>query len=407
MKSRKTLIAVTLVLIGIIVAIVVFKQLRTSSSPLSDGNRDQSLDGSKEHTESDDKKVVHISEAEMKEFGVEVGAAGPGKIEIQLSLPGEVVANADRLVHVVPRVSGIVRDVRKNIGDYVRTGELLAVLDSRELADAKASFLAAWEREKLARANFNREEDLWKKKISAEQDYLEAKRVLAEALIELRSSEQKLHAIGFSDAYLTRLPEQPEVAFTKYSLTAPSTGTILQKHIARGEVLREDSEAFVIADLSSVWVNISVYQKDMIFIRKGQQVTISAGHEIPDVQGEISYVGPLVGEQTRTGIARVVLPNTKGQWRPGLFITARLTVKETDVAVAVPKTALQVMDGQNYIFIRTTEGFEPIPVTIGKNDDKRVEIISGLTTGQEFAEDGVFALKAQLLKSEFGDEHGH
>ena len=407
MKSRKTFIAVAFVLIGIIVAIVVFKQFRTPSSPLADGNKNQSLDESKEHSESDDKKVLHISEAEMKEFGIEVGTAGPGKIEIQLSLPGEVVANADRLVHVVPRVSGVVRDVRKNLGDFVSAGEVLSILESRELADAKASFLAAREREILARANFTREEDLWKKKISAEQDYLEAKRAIAEALIELRSSEQKLHAIGFSDAYLSRLPNQLEIEYTKYVLTAPASGTILQKHIAKGEVLKDDSEAFVIADLSSVWVNISIYQKDMPIVRKGQEVIISAGHEIPDARGVISYVGPLVGEQTRTGIARVVLPNKGGHWRPGLFITARLTVKATDVPIAVSKTALQTMEDKTYIFVKTEEGFEPRPVTAGRTDEKQAEIISGLTAGQQYVTNGAFALKAQLSKSAFGDEHGH
>jgi len=407
MKSRKTFIAVAFVLIGIIVAIVVFKQFRTPSSPLADGNKNQSLDESKEHSESDDKKVLHISEAEMKEFGIEVGTAGPGKIEIQLSLPGEVVANADRLVHVVPRVSGVVRDVRKNLGDFVSAGEVLSILESRELADAKASFLAAREREILARANFTREEDLWKKKISAEQDYLEAKRAIAEALIELRSSEQKLHAIGFSDAYLSRLPNQLEIEYTKYVLTAPASGTILQKHIAKGEVLKDDSEAFVIADLSSVWVNVSIYQKDMPLVRKGQEVIISAGHEIPDAKGVISYVGPLVGEQTRTGIARVVLLNKGGHWRPGLFITTRLTVKATDVPVAVSKTALQTMEDKTYIFVKTEEGFEPRPVTAGRTDEKQAEIISGLTAGQQYVTNGAFALKAQLSKSAFGDEHGH
>ena len=407
MKSRKTFIAVAFVLIGIIVAIVVFKQFRTPSSPLADGNKNQSLDESKEHSESDDKEVLHISEAEMKEFGIEVGTAGPGKIEIQLSLPGEVVANADRLVHVVPRVSGVVRDVRKNLGDFVSAGEVLSILESRELADAKASFLAAREREILARANFTREEDLWKKKISAEQDYLEAKRAIAEALIELRSSEQKLHAIGFSDAYLSRLPNQLEIEYTKYVLTAPASGTILQKHIAKGEVLKDDSEAFVIADLSSVWVNISIYQKDMPLVRKGQEVIISAGHEIPDARGVISYVGPLVGEQTRTGIARVVLPNKGGHWRPGLFITARLTVKATDVPIAVSKTALQTMEDKTYIFVKTEEGFESRPVTAGRTDEKQAEIISGLAPGQQYVTNGAFALKAQLSKSAFGDEHGH
>ena len=145
----------------------------------------------------------------------------------------------------------------------------------------------------------------------------------------------------------------------------------------------------------------------MVFIRKGQQVIISAGHDIPDAHGVITYVGALVDEQTRTGIARVVLPNTKGQWRPGLFVTAELTAREEAVAIAVPKTALQTMEGQNYLFIKTNEGFEPIPVTIGKSDDRQVELLSGLTKGQEYVEEGAFSLKAQLSKSEFGDGHGH
>ena len=145
----------------------------------------------------------------------------------------------------------------------------------------------------------------------------------------------------------------------------------------------------------------------MVFIKKGQQVTISAGHEIPDTRGRIAYVGPLVEEQTRRGIARVVLPNAKGKWRPGLFVTALLTVKETEVPLAVPKTAIQTIDGQLYLFIKTNEGFEPVAVSVGKSDDRRVEILSGLTKGQQYVEEGAFVLKAQLLKSEFGDEHGH
>lgn len=407
MKNKKTLIIAASILFGLVLVLAIVKQItKQGGSPAESVGKEQPA----AHEEKDghgEEKVVRLSDTEIKEFRIKIGKAGPGKIEVQLSLPGEVTANADRLVHVVPRVSGVVREVRKNIGDFVRAGDVMAVLESRELADIKANFLAAQEREKLARANFTREETLWKKKISAEQDYLEARRAHAEALIELRSSEQKLHAVGFTDANLSRLPDQPEMDYTKYVLTAPSTGTIIKKHIARGEVLKEDSEAFVIADLSSVWVNINVYQKDMVFIRKGQQVMISAGHEIPDATGVISYVEPSVGEQTRTGVARVVLPNVKGQWRPGLFITARLMVKETEVLVAVPRTALQSMNGQDSLFIKTEEGFELIPVTVGKSDDRRIEIVSGLTAGQQFVEDGAFALKAQLSKSEFGDEHGH
>ncbi len=403
MKHKKKLILIASVLLGIVLAFVIFRQFDPAKKSGDTGQKTAAKQTENSHKE--EKKIVRLSEAEIKEFGIKIGSAGSGKIEEQLSLPGEVTANADRLVHVVPRLSGIVRDVRKNIGDYVGSGDVLAVLESRELADAKASFLAAMEKEKLARANFTREETLWKKKISAEQDYLEAKSALADAVIALRSSEQKLHSLGFSDSYLSKLPEQHEIDYTKYVLTAPASGSIIEKHINRGEVLKDDAGAFVIADLSSVWVNINVYQKDMVFMKKGQQVTISAGHEIPDAKGVISYVGPLVGEQTRTGIARVVLANTKGQWRPGLFVTARLTIKDTDVAIAVPKIAIQSMDGQNYLFIKTNEEFEAIPVAVGKSDDRQIEILSGLTKGQQYVEDGAFALKAQLSKSEFGDSH--
>lgn len=411
MMSKKRIVIVALCLGAIILAVVVFKQFRTSGPPSKGINKKEvhkeAQDEHKGEKGHEDEKLVHISETEMKEFNIEIGTAGPGKIETQITLPGEVVNNADRLVHVVPRVPGAVLAVHKNLGDAVRTGEVLAVLKSRELADAKAAFLSALEREKLAKANFIREEDLWKKKISAEQDYLEARRALAEALIEHRSTEQKLHAIGLSDEDLARLPDQPEIDFTKYVLMAPSSGTIIKKHIVLGEVIKDDTEAFLIADLSSVWVNISVYQKDMPSIRKGQTVVISAGHEIPDTKGVISYIDPLVDEKTRTGLARVVLPNHDGHWRSGLFINARIAANVKDVPVAVPTTALQTIEDKTHVFVKKGEGFEPRPVTVGRADDKRVEIISGLVPGERYVAKGAFALKAELSKGELGEGHAH
>ena len=252
MKNRKNLIITASLLIGIVMVLVFFQKVKTSNNDA--GKENHSVEQTEMHR-SEEEKIVRLNEAEMNEFGIKISTAGSGKIKVQLSFPGEVVTNADRLVHVVPRVPGIVLDVRKNLGDYVQAGEVIAILESRELADAKAAFLAAMEREKLTRTNFIREETLWKKKISAEQDYLEAKRALADAVIELRSSEQKLHVLGFSDTYLSKLTDQPEVEYTKYVMTAPASGTIIQKHITRGEVLKDDTEAFVVADLSTVWVN--------------------------------------------------------------------------------------------------------------------------------------------------------
>jgi cobalt-zinc-cadmium efflux system membrane fusion protein len=410
MKNKKTAIIVAAAAAGVIIAAVAFQQFRPKTAPAPAAREEGSRkDGSghKEHGEHGEKGVVRIGDAELKEFGIEVGTAGPGKLKVQVSLPGEVVANADRLAHIVPRVSGVVREVRRSLGDRVRKGEVMAVLESRELADAKAAFLNASERLALARTNFAREEDLWKKRISPEQDYLQAKQALAEVRIELRSAEQKLHALGFSDEYLAQLPSQPDMSYTRFEIVAPFEGTIIEKHISMGETRKDDAEVFIVADLRSVWVNLSVYQKDMPYIRKGQPVIISAGHGIPDMSGVISYIGPLVGEQTRTAVARVVLPNVGGNLRPGLFVTGLITVDSVPVPLLVPKTAVQTVEDKPSIFVKTGEGFVLQPVTIGRSNETHVEITSGVTPGTRYATSGAFTLKAQLSKGAFGDSHGH
>ena len=328
-----------------------------------------------------DEKAVHMDKDEMKEFGVEVKTAGAGKIAVQTTLPGEIVPNADRLVHIVPRVPGVIRKVLKNIGDEVHGGELMAVLESRELSDAKAAYLAALKRVELAQANSKREEQLWRKRISPEQDYLEARNTLAEAQITLKNAEQKLHAIGFSENDLSALSSQPDVTFTSYEIRAPFGGTIIEKHITIGEVLKEDTVAFTVADMSSVWVKISVYQKDMALVRKGQRVTISAGHGVPETQGVISYVEPIVKEQTRTAVALVVLANPQGLFRPGLFVTCRLEVNEFTVALLIPKTALIQEDNKTHIFLETEKGFVLEPITVGRDNETHVEVLSGHQAG--------------------------
>ena len=363
--------------------------------------------GHDEHGHAEHVDIVDLESREMQEFGIELATAGSGTLELHVELPGEIVINADRMAHVVPRVPGIVRDVRKKLGDPVEDKELMAVLESRELADAKAEYLAAAERFELAGLNFEREERLWKKKVSAEQEYLDARQALTETRIALRSAEQKLHTLGLSDKYLKNLPGQPDVTFTRYEIRAPFDGVVIQKHITLGEALGNESEAFVVADLSSVWIDISVYQKDLATVRQGQMVRIVVGHGIPAAEGRIAYIGPLVGEATRTALARVILPNPDGFYRPGMFVTAQVQTASLKVPLVVPKTALQTFEDETVVFVRSPEGFKPQPVKIGRSNTTRVEIVSGLNPGQTYVSEGAFTLKAQLSKGAFGDGHNH
>lgn len=373
------------------------------------GHEDEEKDAHGEggHSDHEGEQAIKLSEAEMKEFGIKVVKADAGKLYRYISLPGEVRANGDYLAHLVPRVSGVVRQVLKGLGAQVKKGEVMAILDSRELSDTKADFLAALERVALAKTNFKREESLWLKKISSEQEYLEAKQVLAEAKIERRSAKQKLHALGFSNRYLDELPNHPEKSFTRYEILAPFDGRVIEKHITLGEVLKDDAGAFVIADLSTVWVDLSVYQKDLPYIAEGKSVVIEAAQGAMKTSGEITYLGPIVGEATRTALARIVLPNTGGQWRPGLFVNAKVAVDQFESDLIVPRTAIQKIKNQDVLFVMEHGALEAKPVKLGRSDENYVEITQGINWGDSYVVEGGFTLRAQLGVGDLDDGHNH
>jgi len=361
-------------------------------------------EGKEEGEKREEEKHIILSQEEMDRFGIQVETAGPGALGISLSFPAEITVNWDRTAQIVPRLIGVVSEVRKNIGDSVTSGEVMAVIDSRELAEAKAKYLAALSRLELAQTNFTKYESLFKTGAVPEKQFLEMKNAFEEADIERRSTKHKLLAMGLSTDHLKDLAQRPEQdSLTRYEVVAPFTGTVLNKRITLGEMRKEDYEAFVISDLDTVWANINVSQKDMPYVKQGQTVTISTGNGIPDAQGVIAYLEPVVGDKTRSATARVVLPNPEKQWSPGLFVTAKVTTKTVDVGVLMPKAALQTIEGKSVVFVREGEGFEARIVKVGRQNGTHVEILSGVNHGDQFVSKQSFLLKADLGKSEAKD----
>ena len=400
--------------LSIALAFVLLGAWACGSGPAPEADRDRHIDGSEHvegadgHDEQGEELLVRLDPSSEERLGLELFVAGPGEIEVITELPGEVQVNGDLMAHVGPRVGGVAREVLVSLGDTVRAGQLLAVLESRDLADAKAAFLAANVRLELADATFNREERLWREKISSEQDYLDARNTRAEARIAFRSAEQKLHALGFSQLELEELPEQHDVVLTNYRITAPFSGTVIAKHITLGETITAETSVFTIADLKSVWIDLAVYQKDIGAIREGQVARVSTNHG-DEAELIIDFVQPLVGEQTRTALARIIAPNPDGSWHPGCFVSARVATGETESSgLVVPSTALiRMEDGDEVVFVETEEGFEPRSVIVGRRTRDHIEVVSGLAVGERYVAKGGFSLKAELGKSAFGDGHAH
>jgi len=348
---------------------------------------------------------VPVTREQVERFGIKIAVAETGTVANVIRAPGEIAFNEDRVVHMVPRVAGIARKVLKRLGDPVEAGEPLAVIESRELADAKSEYLAAKARGALAEKVFAREKTLHEKQVSPEEDYIKAEVALAEARIGLRSTRQKLLALGLPAKGIEALDSEDDAALTRFELLAPSTGGVTEKHISQGESLQADAEIFTVADLSTVWVNLAISQEAIGSVRKGQSVTI----RLPDVStttAKIEFVSPTVDAETRTALARVTLDNDTGAFRPGTFVGATIQVPSEREAVVIPKASVQLVHDHPCVFVWKTGAFELREVKTGSADGARIEVVRGLAAGEKVAAVNAFHVKAQYIKSAAGDVGG-
>lgn len=360
---------------------------------------------------------VEIPAALATSSGVKTEVAGPATLRQFRELPAQVRLNEDQVAHAVSRFKGQIITVHKNLGDTVQAGEVLAVLDSRELADARAEFIEALHKLELAQAVYAREEKLWQKKISAEQDFLVIKHELEEAEIKKQTARQKLLALGLQEQELMDLSVEPTgkvvtfqarqpfpaQALTRYEVRSPISGTVIRKSVTLGSPVTEDTDLFLIADLGTVWVDAAVPAIDLAEVQTGQTVKVISGAR--QAEGKVTYVGPAVDADTRTGFLRVVIANQDRRWKPGEFATVKVLQQEQAIAVAVRPAALQTFRDWTVVFLNEGEQYEVQPVEIGKRTEEWVEVLSGLKPGQRYVTGNSYLIKADILKS--GASHDH
>jgi cobalt-zinc-cadmium efflux system membrane fusion protein len=277
-----------------------------------------------EHVEPDEHAAdrILISDVKLAAAGVVLAEAGPATLSDTLQFNGLLRANQEAVVQVTPRFPGIVRAIRKRIGDAAAKDEALASIESNQ-------------------------------------------------------------------------------SLTVYELKAPISGTVIERQISLGEYASEQKPAFVVADLSSIWVDLSIYRQDLKRVRIGDEVLIDPEDGAGDIKGSISYVAPVGASDTQTALARVVLPNSDGRLRPGLFVTARLVLAKRNVAVAVRVGAIQTLENKTVVFVRENgDKMEARPVQLGEADQKFVEIKAGLSAGEHYVSENSFVVKAEMGKGE-------
>lgn len=349
-----------------------------------------------EHKEEAEK--VAMTDAQIQAAGIKVESSRSAIVRTALQLPGEIRFNEDRTAHMVPRIAGVVESVSANLGQQVRRGQVLAVLSSVGVSELRSELQGAQRRRELAQTTYERERTLFEQKISPEQDVLQARQALREAEIAVANASQKLQTLGASAG---------AGSLGRVDLRAPFDGMIVEKHISIGEAVREDTSVFTLSDLSTVWAEMSVGAGDLARVRVGERVRVRAGTSEAAAEGTISFVGSLIGAQTRTAPARVVLSNPQGAWRPGLFVTVEVLTNDqsTPSPVTVSSEAIQTVEEKPSVFVKVEGGFKAQPVRIGRSDGQRVEILQGLQAGEPYAADGSFVLKSEQGKSSATHTH--
>ncbi|OYO32023.1 efflux RND transporter periplasmic adaptor subunit [Janthinobacterium sp. PC23-8] len=393
--SKKQLLAIVAILVtGLVLAFLILG---------SGASRDEHASEEEQHGHAEEKSappvegLLLMSTEQSKAAGVAIATAAPGRIQTSVALPGEIRFNEDRTAHVVPRLAGVVEAVHADLGQLVKKGQVLAVIASTDLSERRSELLSAQRRLSLARATYEREKMLWQEKISAELDYLQARQAWQEADIAVQNAQQKLQALGAMNAGKGPL--------NRYEIRAPFDAMVLEKHITLGEAVKEDANIFVISDLSTVWAEIAVPARDLATVRMKGKVLVKASAFNASAKGTITYVGALLGEQTRTAKARISLQNPDMAWRPGLFVSVEVIAGEQDAPVTVQSTAIQSVEDKPSVFVQVKHGYQATPVTPGRSDGQLTEITQGLAAGTPYAAQGSFTLKSELGKASAGHEH--
>lgn len=332
--------------------------------------------------------LLPLTPEQLRQQGGGLATAGPRQITESLPLAGELQVIPERDLVGLARVSGVVVSVNQPLGVRVQKGAVIAVIESRELASLRASEAAATAKLQLAMTTLQREERLWREKVSPEQDYLEAKQAASEARIALEQARAELRALGALGAGDSN----------QLALRAPFAGAITEQKAALGQSVGADTMLFRLSDTDHLLAVTAVPAAQLPLLTTGMTVSIQDTQSPLQSPGRLARLGAALSADTHMAPAFFSVDNTKGRWRPGQLVNVRVPARQQDVRVAVTQTALQEIEGQLMVFVLTPKGVRAQPVTLGLQGDGFVEITSGLQPGEVYVAENSFLLKAELGK---------
>jgi cobalt-zinc-cadmium efflux system membrane fusion protein len=381
-----------------------------------------------------ERRIQFASAASAEKAGVDVDVVQEAPMSEAVTAPGEVTYDPTRVARLSSRLPGTVWRVEKLLGDAVKSGDVLALIDAAEVGKAKAEFLQAAVQVELRRKTWESLNRSGSSGAVSERQLREAESALSEARIRLLGARQALVNLGLplaADGWKGLTEEQlaariqflgippalsqgldPESTTANLlPLRAPLDGVVVAREAVAGEVVDAVKTLFVVADPREMWLTLNVRQEDVKHVKPGQPIRFRPDGDENEASGRVAWISPAADEKTRTVKVRASLPNPNGRLRANTFGSGRVVLRQEPYAVVVPRDAVQ-WDGDCYVvFVRDKnyldEGspkvFHVRKVRPGARDERHVELLAGVLPGEVVATSGSAVLKAELLKASLGE----
>ena len=388
-KRKTTLVAAAVVMVGVIAGVLVVRDRRSFGS--AEPPPAAAATGA---------RPLALSPAARARNPVKVAPVELAKVSGDVQVVGTVTFHDDHFAVVGPLVPGRISRVSVGVGDKIKRGQVIAEIESSDVGQARAELVSAKARFAAADANLKRETDLAEKKISSSREQELARAQWETEQAGVRAAIMRLRAIGLSQGDIEEAGKHDLGG--RVPMRAPISGTVIERKVTLGQAVERATDAFKIADTTHVWVSLDLYEKDLSRVHVGQEVEMRTD-SLPGetYRGRVAFIVPVIDEATRTAKVRLEFPNPNGALHAGQLVTARIvadTRLATNEVLAVPRSAIEQVEGKTVVFVKAGEAFERRNVLLGTSGGDRVEVRKGLNPGEMVAVDGAFLLKSELLR---------
>ncbi|QWF70333.1 efflux RND transporter periplasmic adaptor subunit [Methylomonas paludis] len=323
----------------------------------------------------------------------------PSEISESLSLPARVELDQLRVARIGASVTGRITEINAVLGQAVKKGERLALLNSTELSQAQSDYLKATSQVNLRQITVQRAERLLEGGILAEAELQERQAVLREAEVDLRAAADRLRVMGMSEADLKRL-DQKRTIFSYSPVSASIDGVVIESHIALGQVVQPADALYTVADLSQLWLVAEVPEQQAQWAKQGDEAHVEIpALPGPELSGKLIYVADLVDPETRTVLVRMALANPQRLFKPQMLATLKINKSGAQI-LSVPSEAVIRENDNDYVFVELKAGiFQLRAVKLGTEQDENRPLLAGLKPGERIVVKGAFHLNIERLRN--------